>query len=69
MCYGWCEKRDNDSDKAVCVSNPWNVCVIQCCSVTGLYVCMYVVEVSRLLHLSNEEIVIYAIVAYKQCFL
>lgn len=38
MCYGWCEKRDNDSDKAVCVSNPWNVCVIECCSVTGLYV-------------------------------
>lgn len=29
----------NDSEEAVCVSNHWNVCVIECCSVTGLYVC------------------------------
>lgn len=29
----------NDSDKAVCVSNHWTVCVIKCCSVTGLYAC------------------------------
>lgn len=39
MCYRWCENRDNDSDEVVCVFNYWNVCVMECCFVIGLYVC------------------------------